>query len=72
MIQIKVHFLYAFHCPKSLQVFRETREMHTITMYSMAGEKCKSLHFYHVFGSVIYLSQCKLTQAMPFELLGLE
>ena len=38
----------------------------------MAGEKCKSLYFYQVLASVIYLSLCKVTQAMPFELLSLE
>lgn len=38
----------------------------------MAGEKCKSLYFYHVFASVIYLSECKLTQEMPRELLSSE
>ena len=37
----------------------------------MAGEKCKSSYFYQVLASVIYLSLCKVTQAMPFELLRL-
>ena len=37
----------------------------------MAEEKWKSLYFYQVLASVIYLSLCKVTQAMPFELLRL-
>lgn len=46
--------------------------MYNIAANSMAGDKYKSLYFYHAFACVIYLSEYKWTQAMPFELLSLE
>ena len=61
-----------FQYPASLPGFQRNQKMYNTTVYSRAGEKCKSLYFYHVFASVIYLSEWKLTQAMLFELLSLE
>lgn len=63
--------LLTFPCPICVPGFWRNQKMYNVTIYSMAGEKCKSLYFYYVFASVIYLSECKLTQAMPSELLSL-